>query len=803
MSLKVCLPGMVERGEISQEQADYMGEVYDQIEAKYRGKGSEASVAANATRDTVAQLEAETFQRKRQTILQMAAQRTVLDNIQTKFKGDIGHAAMAIFDKSDKAQYSGVEQRRKAIQRRSHAMMEGILSNFRRRVTGVIRKPALLKEVVREIFGEDTGNIAAKELAKAWLETAEMLRQRFNQAGGAIGKLENWGLPQWHNAIAVRQAGFEAWREFITPLLDPAKMVDGAGQPLTPQTLQATLRHVYDTIHTDGWFDRIPGTGGAKKLANRRADSRFLIFKDADSWLQYQEAFGRSNPFDAMMGHISGMSRDIALMEILGPNPNATVRWLKDIVTKDAQLGTGEKLTAAAHANERIQAMYDTITGTASTPINPRVATWGQGVRSFLTSALLGGATISATSDVGFQAVTRKFNGLPVAGAITGYLKLFRPYMSADQKLAIRLGLGADEASRIASAQQRYIGESIGPELASRLSDGILRLSGLSPWTQAGRWGFGWDTLGFMAANADKPFSKLDSSFRGMMERYGIGSNEWTKIRQTPLHTERGVTFLRPVDIKDTVLGDKVLEMISHEEDFAVPSTTLSSRSMYNIGKPGTIAGEAARSLTLYKSFSISMLMTHGARGMAQSPYNALKYAAGLAITTTALGALAVQLKEIAKGRDPLPMADPKFWGRALLQGGGVGIFGDFIGASENRYGGGLAETIAGPVVGLASDVAAVPWELTKEPDKRHLGRMATKLAGRYTPGSSLWYARLAFQRVMMDQMQAMIDPEYYDSWDRMEKYAERTGQGYWWEPGQTAPQRAPDTTHLTEAMPE
>jgi hypothetical protein len=803
VSLKVCLPGMVERGEISQEQADYMADVYDQIEAKYRGRGSDASAAANATRDTVAQLEAETFQRKRQAILQMAAQRTALDNIQTKFKGDIGHAAMAIFDKSDKAAYSGVEQRRKAIQGRAHAMMEGILSNFRRRVTGQIRKPALLKDVVREAFGEDTGSLAAKELAKAWAETAEMLRQRFNQAGGAVGKLENWGFPQSHNAIAVRKVGFEAWRDFITPRLDPVKMVDGAGQPLTPQTLQATLRHVYDTIHTDGWFDRIPGTGGAKKLANRRADSRFLIFKDADSWMQYQEAFGSATPFDAMMGHISGMSRDIALMEILGPNPNATVRWLKDTVTKDAQLGDGSKLTAAAHANERIQAMYDTITGTASTPINPRVATWGQGIRSFLTSALLGGATVSATSDVGFQGVTRRFNGLPVVGALTGYFKLLRPYMSADQKLAVRLGLIAEEASKMASAQNRYLGESMGPELASRLSDGVLRISGLSPWTQAGRWAFGMETLGFIADNADKPFSQLNSRFRGMMERYGIGSSEWAKIRQTPLYEERGATFLRPADVKDTALGDKLLEMISHEVDFAVPSATLTSRSLMNLGKPGTIAGEASRTLLMYKNFSISMLLTHGARGMAQSPFNALKYAAGLAITTTALGAMAVQLKEIAKGRDPLPMADPKFWGRALLQGGGVGIFGDFIGASENRYGGGLAETIAGPAVGLASDVLAVPWELTKEEDKRHLGRMASKLVSRYTPGSSLWYARLAFQRTMMDQMQAMVDPEYYDSWDRMEKYAERTGQGYWWEPGQMSPQRAPDTTHLTEAMPE
>jgi hypothetical protein len=29
------------------------------------------------------------------------------------------------------------------------------------------------------------------------------------------------------------------------------------------------------------------------------------------------------------------------------------------------------------------------------------------------------------------------------------------------------------------------------------------------------------------------------------------------------------------------------------------------------------------------------------------------------------------------------------------------------------------------------------------------------------TPGSTLWYAKLAFQREVIDQMQAMIDPQY------------------------------------------
>jgi hypothetical protein len=54
-------------------------------------------------------------------------------------------------------------------------------------------------------------------------------------------------------------------------------------------------------------------------LANQKAEHRFLHFTDGDAWLAYHNKFGSGSPFDAMMGHIEAMSRDTALMEILGP----------------------------------------------------------------------------------------------------------------------------------------------------------------------------------------------------------------------------------------------------------------------------------------------------------------------------------------------------------------------------------------------------------------------------------------------------------------------------------------------------
>ena len=96
------------------------------------------------------------------------------------------------------AKFSSVAGRQKAITAMAHARMDKLLFHFRRgRLAGDKGRwnKAQLDNVAREAFGEGTGDAAAKEFARVWEDTHEWMRQRFNAAGGAIGKLEKWGLP--------------------------------------------------------------------------------------------------------------------------------------------------------------------------------------------------------------------------------------------------------------------------------------------------------------------------------------------------------------------------------------------------------------------------------------------------------------------------------------------------------------------------------------------------------------------------------------------------------------------------------
>ena len=161
------------------------------------------------------------------------------------------------------------------------------------------------------------------------------------------------------------------------------------------------------------------------------------------------------------------------------------------------------------------------------------------------------------------------------------------------------------------------------------------------------------------------------------------------------------------------------------------------------------------------------------------------------------MGGLAMQLKEISKGRDPRPMTDVKFWGPDFLQGGGLGIFGDFLIANENGYGDGFAKTVAGPVAGFASDIGNLTVgnlaELVKGEDTNVAGEMI-RFAGKYTPGSSLWYTRLAMERMVVDQAQIWANPKARSSMRRtVNNYRRNYKQNYWWKPGSTSPTRSPN----------
>ena len=808
MTIRRCIPELLGQGKITDEQAGRMRDLFEDYERQF---GDEAT----ASEATARAFENEAAKKRRQDVLQVRAQQKIAGDVR-RFRIDRpGLAAEALLAADDRAPYPNVEFMEKAIAMQHFAMMNELVHRFSRNAAGQVRDFALLIDVLREAFGEDSGNASAKILAKAWLETAESLRLLFNKWGGSIGKMEKWGMSQVHNMLAVRAAPFETWRDFLMGddthegLLDRGRMIDQeTGLPMTPQRLELALRSVYDTIISDGWNDRRAGAFAGSKLANRHADSRFLIFKDADSWLAYAQRYGRPlsalsqklDPggaiYDAMIGHVHGMARDIALMERLGPNPAATIRWLTDSIQKEAHLPkyAGRKRIDQANASAvRIGNLYKELTGGFEVE-HPKLATAMSSVRSWESASKLGSAVLSSLGDVATQYVTRRFDGLPAMRVGADYVRSLKPTSAADRAHAARQRYIAESAIRSMGSYNRWTGEAMTGEVPARLSNAVMHLSLLDKWTDEGRRLFNKQVWGAITDNAGKSWETLgkgtmDRRFRRMLQRYGIGEGDWDTLRSTPLQEDGGAHWILPDNVPDADLARRVAEMALQETEMAVPSSSLRVRAAVDANlRRGSIPGEMFRSMLQFRGYPLQLFWTHGRRALEEGGFGAFKYAATLFIASTTMGALAYQLSRIAVGEDAAnmdPHENPDFFTQAMFKGGGMGIFGDLMQHVNAKDWRDFLAQNAGPVYSAIQDVGNVALS------KNH-GKALAQAIKNNTPGSTLWYVKLAFQREIIDQMQAMIDPEHRKSAARMEQYARQHGTNYYWRPFEAKPDRAP-----------
>lgn len=830
MSLLDCIEVGQDVGALTKKQADAASKIYENYFIEYSATMGADEAAIKAAKDTVTTIKNQVSEKARIRLLQTKSWENVYGNLISYKNGeDLGEAALKLISSDEQAKFSGLENRQDAIRQIAHSKMTDVLVAFRRRgVLGRTGNKETSLDLVKVAFGEETDNVAAKNLYKAWENSNEYLRLRFNKAGGNMPKLEGGYLPQYHDAFEIRKTEQQEWVNFIAPLLDPSKMLSPlTKQPFTPKQFIEALNESYRSIITDGWSKVKEGEGKhATALYNKGANHRFLVFKDSDSWIKYQEKFGNPDPFVTMLNYIDSMSRDIATLEILGPNPNSTVRQIKDLVLRDAALKdeavkTGNKPneTKAQRTLNAFDARYGIFNGSSSSPIDGTIARGFAGTRALLTSVQLGSATLAAIpGDFSTQFATRMYNGMGETKLLKNILKQLNP-LNVDERgaIAVRAGLVAESWTNVASAQARYIGDVTAPELAQNMAEVVMRASLLSPWTQAGRWAFGLEFMGYFAENLTKSFKELPSELQNTLTRSGLDSS-WDIIRKAKVHKDNGLLLLRPEEIAEIPdvspevadkLATRFLEVINVETNFAVPTASLAGRAaLIGETKAGTFIGEISRSIAQYKNFPVTIYNTHIMRTLSQQTLKGrFKYGSAFLISTTLMGALALQMKEVANGRDPRTMNDKKFWGAAMMQGGGLGLYGDFLFSDLNRYGSSLSQQVLGPTFDFAGDILKLSVGNLRElfsGKETNFTKELVQFGSKYFPAKSLWYAKLAAQRMFFENLQEWADPKARSKMIQLQnKYKKETGQDYWWSPGEELPERTPDLTQMLEAPPQ
>ncbi|KNE28169.1 hypothetical protein [Achromobacter spanius] len=741
-----------------------------------------------------------------------------------------------------------VESIAQGIRNEAMGQMLDVFDSVKGGMLGLITDETKVLNMVRELRGQQTGDADAAKAARAYGEVSERLRDRFNRAGGNIGRLENWGFPQAHSQRLVATGGGDmkgaearaAWVEDAMGGLDRGQYVNEDGSLMNDTQVRELLGAAWETLATNGANKIEPGRGGPASgmVANHGSAERILHFKDAESWIAYAQKYSDTSILETMLRHVDGMARDISLTETFGPNPHLQFRFWREWGVKEMSLRNpenAEKITARARW---LDTVYQNTAGTKEPPVNAAFAEGMDTYRALNTAARLGSAALTAAvTDPATNAMTAIYNGLPVMQVMTNELRALNPANVADRRAALRAGLGINQYlgamnrwgidgmardSQVSGRMARY---------ATGAASAVMKFSGMNAVTRAGQQAFGsvlLDTLGDMTRAAGGLDAAPNARLAQRLKQSGITDDVYGvwKLAQPEDWRGMGDTVLTPESIYRIADADlagaaeaaqttpqrlreqaatQLAAFLDSETNMAIIEPGVRERSfMYRGTRRGTLGGELLRGALQFKAFPIAILMRHGYRAMSTpGGWGKGAYIAGLMGLTTVLGGIALQLGEVVSGRDPQNM-EPftnNFWTRSLLKGGGLGIFGDLMFQDYTRYGTSIGGLMGGPLGGDVEDMAKLVLgnvQRGAEGKETDVGARAVRMLKGKIPFANLWYTKAATDRMIFNQLQELVSPGYLR---RMEDRARKEfGQQYYWRPGEATPRRGPD---LERALPQ
>ena len=633
----------------------------------------------------------------------------------------------------------------------------------------------------------------AVSLGKILFKYQRAALQRENQAGSYIRLKEGRVVRASHDQRRMVKAGPDEWKIYIRDKLDYEKM------SIAPDRIDGFLDSSYEAIvsgvRKEGErTDISKAFTGPGNLAKKESASGVFTFKKPNDWYDYDQKFGKASLREAFMQDMQSASRSTALMEVLGTNPEAMVDRVIKRMEKTYR-GDAKKLKRIKREQAAItfKAALDEVTGDVNIGSHTPLARYMHFYRSIQTMAKLGGAWIAALADVAFIASNRMYQGRSLLDAWgDGFTAVFKG-MSRGQmrEIADRLGVGIE--GQLGDFMSRFNAADDVPGQTSKMMSTFFKLNLLQPWTESNKRGVTMMIANDLGREASKGFDKLPEDLKRILNIYGINAKGWELARKGAKKGPDGRVYLIPGEIPDVKMRENVFALLVSEADNSVPSPGARERAAIRRGyRPGTFAGEGIRFLTQFKSFGVTALTKsvgrqvygYGAKTSIEQFQRGIGANMGIVnsiVGTTVLGYFVMQLKEVAKGRDMRP-ATPETFLAAAMQGGGLGIYGDFLFGEANRYGGGTLETIAGPGIGTASELVDLLQRargVVTGGDEDLRGDTVRLLKGNI-PFANLFYTKEAMNYLIWYQLQETINPGYLR---RMERRAKNQNDQTFWLP--------------------
>jgi hypothetical protein len=196
------------------------------------------------------------------------------------------------------------------------------------------------------------------------------------------------------------------------------------------------------------------------------------------AWLEYNRAFGTSDPFSAMINGLHGLARDVALMRVLGPNPRAGLAYAEQVAMKrSATIGSAKlenRVRSQAAVAKTMLAHWD---GTANRAERVAWARFFAGTRAVLTSIQLGSAVLSSITDVATITAAAHTMSMSASNVLARSVKLMAS--QATRETAARMGYVAETLADAGAGMSRFFGQTYASGLPDRMAGFTLRATGL------------------------------------------------------------------------------------------------------------------------------------------------------------------------------------------------------------------------------------------------------------------------------------------------------------------------------------
>lgn len=634
-------------------------------------------------------------------------------------------------------------------------------------------------------------NPEANRIAQIIHEQRKAALDRQNRAGSWVKPLKGYITTQGHDQAKLRKAGFEKWRDFVLPLLDPRTFGD-SNPGLFLREAYRTLVNGEQLTSRGADIDLNLAFKGPANLAKRVSQHRVLHFANADAWAKYNGEFGPGTLREAILGEFASMAHNTALMEGFGPNPGSL---FDDVNQALRQEFSDDPKKVDRLRGRTLQAQMDEITGHSRVAQNVTAASVGKAVRGWTNLASLGGVMLSSVTDLASKAAEIRYqNGGGVLTPFAQSISTFFEGMGKGQKRELADRVRAFTDGMLGSTAERFGAADTPSGTMGRLVRLFFKLNLLTPWTDANKRGLALFAARTLGAHAATDFAALPDHMRFILGQYGIDAPRWEVARQAIMTADDGSTYLIPDIIQqlpqETFLRAGLDPLKDRDQletairtffvdttEFGVPTPGARERAMLTLGfKPGTVEGESLRMIMQFKSFPLTVISKVWGRQIYGNP-DGKKDLVGMAMflaASTFLGYLAMSMKALQRGLTPPDPTRPSTILAAFTQGGGAGIYGDFLLGQSNRFGHGLLDTLAGPTLGTIADIDELRAKLMSGDDPT---ANAVRLAMNKAPFVNLFYTRMALDYLILFQLQEMSNPGYLR---RREQYLQREqGQSY------------------------